>query len=85
MRVSILDITQGFFLAYLLLLSLAYLALNIISVVSIIKHMRTHRMEYFMDSSRISAAISLLVPAYKRSGYQRVQPAFPHAADLFRV
>ena len=68
MRVSILDITQGFFLAYLLLLSLAYFALNIISVVSIIKHMRTHRMEYFMDSfSEFQPPISLLVPAYNEA------------------
>lgn len=62
---KVLIILQWIFLLYMLGLSLSYLILNLISIVTITRYMRSHRLSDFIESfSDYELPISILVPAY---------------------
>ncbi|HZK44444.1 MAG TPA: glycosyltransferase [Syntrophomonadaceae bacterium] len=68
MIIMLLNILQWFFLTYMLLLGIFYLSLNIISIFTIMQHMKNHQLGQFMESfSVFQPPISLLVPAYNES------------------
>jgi len=62
---KVLIILQWIFLLYMLGLSLSYLLLNLISIVTITRYMRSHRLSDFLESfSDYELPISILVPTY---------------------
>lgn len=68
MILSIFDYLQVFFLLYMLCLGLSYFALNIVAIITIIRHMQTHRLDYLLDSfSEFQPPITMLVPAYNEA------------------
>lgn len=68
MSLTIMNVLQWFFLIYMLLLGIFYLVLNIISIFAIMRHMKAHQLDHFLESfSDYQPPISLLVPAYNES------------------
>ncbi len=66
---NLIYLLQVFFLLYMFALGMSYLALNLVSLYAINKHMQKHRMDYLMDSfSEFQPPISILVPAYNEAG-----------------
>lgn len=62
---KVLIIIQWFFLLYMLVLNFCYLALNIISFITIGRYLNNHRLDDFLQSfSDFEPPISVLVPAY---------------------
>lgn len=63
--VRLMVASQWFFLLYFVLINLGYLALNYISVFSILRYMRDHRSEYLPKSlQQYQPPVSILLPAY---------------------
>lgn len=59
---------QWFFLVYMLCISMSYFLLNIISLVSIARHMVARRLDTFLNSfSDFEPPVSILVPAYNEA------------------
>ncbi len=59
---------QWFFLIYMLCISMSYFLLNIISLVSIARHMVARRLDTFLNSfSDFEPPVSILVPAYNEA------------------
>ena len=60
---------QWLFLGYFLAINTAYLALNYVSVFSIIKYMRDHRADYLPASlASYQPPVSILIPAHNEAG-----------------
>ena len=67
--VDVILALQWLFLAYFLSINMAYLALNYISVFSIIDYMRGHRADYLPKSlASYQPPVSILIPAFNEQG-----------------